>query len=576
MEFIQKKTIDSAVEYFLPKASDSEIALVWDRYEGQLPECGFCETGLSCRDCLQGPCISHPFRDSSKLGVCGKDKDILAIQSLLRLVLKGTMTYLDRLNDFAQGVESKQVTPKNRAKTDQILKEVQALLRNGGTMAKKDFPKPLVRRWEELGIAPEGIARDLFKTSQKLEGGVTDVEEIFLWAFKSSLFASMAQWLYGSLKTSVFGETVPTAIEINMGGLKQKVPNLLLYGYFSPILKRKIAEAAKKQGVHVMGVCTESLLPPFSIPIVTGYGSQEIPLMTGAVDLMVVGDQSVNPSLMKVAKEFEVPIILTEGLKKEKDIGRFSKSIIDEARKSFTFRRTIPRDIPDVKENAIMGFSKDSVDVKKIVDALQKDLLKGIVILAGSNNVKYTQDQEISIMVQEFLKNDMLCISKGEASIALGKYGFLNPASKEKYCGKALSDLLSSLGKGVPSVIDMGGEDGRITDFFLELAKTGKKDLTGYPIAACYPEANRSSEVTEAMWTVAMGITTYFWPALPVTGSTKVLETLIQSCAEKFGSKLMITTEKKIDARAKADLIIKAIKGEKGYGISGKPWKPTR
>jgi hypothetical protein len=38
----------------------------------------------------------------------------------------------------------------------------------------------------------------------------------------------------------------------------------------------------------------------------------------------------------------------------------------------------------------------------------------------------------------------------------------------------------------------------------------------------------------------------------------------------------MITTEKKIDARAKADLIIKAIKGEKGYGISGKPWKPTR
>ncbi|MBM4334274.1 MAG: hypothetical protein FJ117_24230 [Deltaproteobacteria bacterium] len=573
MEFIQKKTVDSAVEYFLQKAADSEIALVWDRYEGQLPECGFCETGLSCRDCLQGPCISHPFRDSNKLGVCGKDKDTLAIQSLLRLVLKGTMTYLDRLSDFAQGVESKQVTPKNRAKTDQILKEVQTFFRNGGTMLKKEFPKSLIQRWEELGIAPEGIARDLFKPSQKLEGGVSEVEEILLWTFKASLFASMAQWLYGSLKASAFGETVPTKIEVNLGGLKQKAPNLLLYGYFSPILKRKIAEAAKKQGVHVMGVCTESLLPPFSFPIATGYGSQEIPLMTGAVDLIVVGDQFVNPSLVKVAKEFEVPVMTAATLKKEKDPGRFAQRIVEQAKKSFTFRRSISRDIPEAKEYATMGFSKDSVDVKKIASGLQKGLIKGIVIFAGSNNVKYTQDLEIIVMAQEFLKNDMLCLSKGEASIALGKYGFLNPASNEKYCSKGLSDVLSSLGKEIPSVIDIGGGEGTVTDFLLELAKAGKKDLTGYPIVACYPEANRSSEVTEAMWTVAMGMTTYFWPALPVTGSTKVLEALTQFCAEKFGSKLMITTEKKIDARAKADLILQAIKGGKKFSISGKPWK---
>jgi len=573
MEFIQKKTIDSAVEYFLTKAADSEIALVWDRYEGQLPECGFCETGLSCRDCLQGPCISHPFRDSNKLGVCGKDRDTLAIQSLLRLVLKGTMTYLDRLTDFAQEVESKQVTPKNKAKTDQILKEVQAFINNGGTVAKKEFPKSLLRCWEELGIAPEGIARDLFKASQKLEGGVTNVEEILLWIFKSSLFASMAQWLYGSLKTSVFGEITPTRIEVNLGGLMQKAPNLLLYGYFSPILKRKIAEAAKKQGVNVMGVCTESLLPPFSFPIVTGYGSQEIPLMTGAVDLVVVGDQFVNPSLAKVAKEFEIPIILTGTLKKEKNPGLFAQGIVEQVKKSFTFRRAISRDIPEAKEYATMGFSKDSIDVKKIVTALQKGLLKGIVIFAGSNNVKYTQDQEITMMAQEFLKNDILCLSKGEASVALGKYGFLNPASNEKYCGKGLSDVLSSLGKEIPSVIDIGGGDGTITDFLLELAKAGKKDLSGYPITACYPEANRSSEVTEAMWTVAMGMTTYFWPTLPVTGSIKVMEAITKFCAEKFGSKLMITTEKKIDARAKADLILQAIKGGKKFSISGKPWK---
>ena len=573
MEFIQKKTADSAVEYFLLKAADSEIPLVWDRYEGQLPECGFCETGLSCRDCLQGPCISHPFRDSNKLGVCGKDKDLLAIQSLLRLVLKGTMTYLDRLSDFAKGIEAGEVKPQNKAGTDQLLKEIQNLYRNGGSEAKKEFPKTLMRRWEEMGIAPEGIARDLFKASQKMEGGVTDVEETLLWTFKSSLFGCMANWFYGSLKRSAFGETVPTKIEVNLGGLKKKAPNLLIYGHFSPILKRKIAEAAKKRGVQVMGVCTESLLPPFTFPIVTNYGSQEIPLMTGAVDLIVMGDQSVNPSLVRVAKEFEVPIISTETLKKEKDISRFARKLVEESKKSFDFRRAIPRDIPEVKEYATMGFSRDSVDVRKIAGGLQKGLLKGIVILAGSNNVKYTQDQEMTTMAQEFLKNDILCISKGEASIALGKYGLLNPALREKYCGKGLSGVLSSMGKEVPSVLDIGGGDGALPDFLLELAKTGKKELTWYPIVACYPEANRSSEVTEAMWTVAMGISTYFWPALPVTGSVRVMEALTKFCSERFGSKLMITNEKKMEARAKADWIMKAIRGEEGYGLSGKPWK---
>jgi len=35
--------------------------LVWDRYLMQLPQCGFGETGLCCRHCLQGPCRIDPF-----------------------------------------------------------------------------------------------------------------------------------------------------------------------------------------------------------------------------------------------------------------------------------------------------------------------------------------------------------------------------------------------------------------------------------------------------------------------------------------------------------------------------------
>jgi len=574
MEFIQKKTADTSVEHFLSKAAESEIPLVWDRYEGQLPECGFCETGLSCRDCLQGPCISHPFRDSNKTGICGKERDILAVQSLLRLVLKGTITYLDRVSDLAKGIESKEIKPKNKTKTDQWLKEAQSLLQGDGTGFKKEFPRPLIRRWEEMGISPEGIARDLFKAFQKFEGGITDAEETLLWSFKSSLLGCIAHWLYGRLKRSAFGEPAPTRIEVNLGVLKKESPNLLLCGHFSPVLKRKIAEAAEKNGVHVSVVCSDPLLPPFHFPVATNYGSQEIPCMTGAVDLIVVGDQWVNPSLMRVAKEFEVSILSTEGLKRERNPGRFAGKIVDQTKKSFDFRRHIPRDVPGGTEVAMMGFSGGSICAKKILGAVHKGQIRGIVVFCGSNNVKYTQDQEITILAQEFLKNDILCIAKGEASVALAKYGFLNPLSREKYCGKDLSAVLSSLGEETPSVLDVGGgEDGAVIDLFLEMAKIGKRDLKELPIVACYPEANRSSEVTEAMWTVAMGVPTYFWPALPVTGSPKALEGLSKFCEEKFGAMLHIMTEKKVDARTKAKLILEAITGKEGYGFSGKPWK---
>ena len=176
MEFIQRKTADRAVNHFLLKAADQEITVTWDRFEGQLPECGFCESGLSCRDCLQGPCISHPFRDQSKLGVCGKDKDILAVQSLLRLVLKGTMSYLDQLNDFVNEVQAGAVEPADKGPVKQTVKAILDLLHTGNSEVVNDFPAALVEVWKTTGIVPQGIANDVFKASQRLEGGFSDME----------------------------------------------------------------------------------------------------------------------------------------------------------------------------------------------------------------------------------------------------------------------------------------------------------------------------------------------------------------------------------------------------------------
>lgn len=574
MEYIQKKTTDRTVERFLPKASEKGIALVWDRFEGQIPVCGFGEAGLCCVDCLQGPCISHPFRNSSKTGICGKDKEAFASQSLLRLVLHGTTTCLDQVSDFAREVEAGEITPKNKAKADQVLKEIRLLLAEGGKGMKKEFPKNTVARWEEAGIFPEGIAGDLFTASRQLNGGVGDGEETLLRAFRASLLGCLAQRLQGNLKKAVFGNTVPTRLDVNLGLLDTELPTIILYGHLSPTLKGKIAEEAKKRNVRVLGVCTDPLLPPHRFPPVTSYGSQEIPLMTGAVDLIVAGDHWVNPSLPAIAKEWDIPVVSTTGLRNESKRDGFAGEIVEKARKSFDIRGRIPRDVPDVRESAVFGFSPEKMNMEKILTAVNSGTVKGVAILSGSNNVKYSQDREVVALAQEFLRSDILCVSEGEASVSLAKYGFLNPDGNDYDMGKGLSALLPSLGKEIPSVLDIGSsESGGVIDFLLSLARAAKKELRELPIRGCFAEANRSSEISEALWMVAMGVPTYFWPALPVTGSPKTMESLSRLCRERFGSELYISTEKKMEPQAKAKRIIQDLEGGEPIRLAGYDWK---
>jgi carbon-monoxide dehydrogenase catalytic subunit len=558
MDFVQKKTADSAVEHFLPEASDRGISLVWDRYEGSLPQCGFCETGLNCRDCLQGPCISHPFRDQNKVGICGKDKEILGVHSFLRLVVQGVLGYLDQLTDFAQGVETGEGSPKRKKEADKILKDIQKILGDGDADVMKKFPKTLIDSWKRTGVFPDGIARNLFKVSQKLDGGIGSVEDILLWAFKGALIGCAAQMLQGKLKASVFGDTAPTNVEVNLGVLQKETLNILLYGHFSPLLKQKIAESAKGKKIKVMGVCTDSFIPPYSFAPVTNYGSQEIPLMTGGVDLIVAGDQCVNPSLAELAKIWKAEVVPTEVLNRG-DLGSFAKEIVEKAQEAFKARGDVSRDIPSIKESAIMGFSAKDIDVNKVLKAMADGKIKGIAILAGCNNVKLTQDNEIVSLARELLKKDVFCISEGCASVSLAKFGLLNPKQRDASCGKGLANLLSSLGKNVPAVIDLGScENSGVTDFLLSMASVGKNQLKEFPMVACFPEANRTKAVARAAWTVAMGIPTYFWPFLPVTGSQKTIEALGGFCEEKFGAKLHVITQK-MEYKGKVELLMKSL-----------------
>jgi carbon-monoxide dehydrogenase catalytic subunit len=281
--------------------------------------------------------------------------------------------------------------------------------------------------------------------------------------------------------------------------------------------------------------------------------------MTGAVDLIVTGDQCVNPSLVELAKLWKVEVVPTEVLNK-RDPSSLAKEIVEMAQESFKARGEISKDIPDAKESAVMGFSVEDIDVNKILKAMSGEKIKGIAILAGCNNVKFTQDQEIVSLARELLKKEVFCISEGCASVGLAKFGLLNPNQREVSCGKGLLGLLTSLGKNVPAVVDLGScENSGVTEFLISLSDAGKRAIRDFPVVACFPEANRTKAVTRAVWTVAMGVSTYFWPFLPVTGSQKTIEALGGFCEEKFGAKFHVVTQK-MGYKEKTELLFKSLK----------------
>lgn len=576
MEFIQKKTVDSAIEVYLTKAASEEISLTWDRYEGQLPECGFCEAGLSCRDCLQGPCISHPFREASKDGVCGKDKATLAAQSFLRLIIKGAMSIIGDAAELSGEVAAGAVAPLDRGQADFLVNDLASLLAKGEGSVVAELPAALRESWQAISVQPEGTLKDIFKASQKLEGGLAGVEELLHRGVKASLLACLAGKTQGRLKEAVFGGNVPTSVEMCLGVLEKDMANILLVGEFSPVLKHKILQAAQGKKVKVVGVGSEILLGARSILPVANYASQEIPLLTGAVDLVVAGDKFVNPSLVGIAKAYAAPVVYAEALGAGADLDALAARIVDKAEKSFEVRQGLDRVVPQDRDKAVMGFSGKQVPARTVAEALKGGKIKGIAILSGCGNVKYTQDRSLVVMAEELLKRDVLCLSTGEASVTLGKYGLLNPAQGDKYCGSGLAGFLASLGQNVPPVLDFGrGENGAVLDLLLALAGLDDKPLASYPLVACFPEANRSSEAVEALWYVAHGITTYFWPALPVTGSPRVMTAMNETFQRCFGAALPVLTDKKLEPADKARMILKHLRIENAAIVTkgGEVWK---
>jgi carbon-monoxide dehydrogenase catalytic subunit len=86
-------SVHPSIQTMYDRIREDGISNVWDRFDPQERiRCNFCVQGVSCQLCTCGPCrISD--KAGADLGVCGIDRNAMAMRDMLLRNVMGTATY---------------------------------------------------------------------------------------------------------------------------------------------------------------------------------------------------------------------------------------------------------------------------------------------------------------------------------------------------------------------------------------------------------------------------------------------------------------------------------------------------
>jgi len=255
-----------------------------------------------------------------------------------------------------------------------------------------------------------------------------------------SLEAGLADYVGMHIGTDLsdvlFGIPVPVYTEANMGVIDPAKVNIAVHGH-NPLLSEMIVQAARElegeakaagsAGIQLMGICCtgNEVLMRQGVPPVTNFASQELPIMTGAIDAMVVDVQCIMPGLQAVAECYHTRIVTTSKNAKipgshyvdyneEKALDQ-AKEVIRIAIDAYKERGDAECIIPAIKNKVVAGFSLEAMyslfgainadaPIKVVTEALASGELRGVVLFAGCNNLKGIHDENHITMAKELAK----------------------------------------------------------------------------------------------------------------------------------------------------------------------------
>ncbi|MEN8098074.1 MAG: anaerobic carbon-monoxide dehydrogenase catalytic subunit [Chloroflexota bacterium] len=589
-------SIDPAAIEMIQIAEQENISTVFSRAAAIAP-CPIGADGACCKICVMGPCR---LVGKTTRGICGATLATVAARNYARMCAGGASAHSDHGRDLAltlvgvgegvtDGYEIKDVAKLYEVagflgistddKTTQDLAlevgEV-ALAQFGQQRGEIIYTKRATRKrqelWRKLGITPRGVDREVVETMHRThEGADLDPENIL----KQSMRVALGDGWGGSMLATdisdiLFGTPAPVQSMANLGVLKDDEVNIVIHGH-EPTLSEMIVVAAQDPemieyaktkgaaGINLSGICCTSneVLMRHGIPPAGNFLHQELAIITGAVESMIVDVQCIMAALGELVEDYHTELIST--LDKAKIPGAVhipfyehsalttAKEIVRRAVDNYPNRGKTQ--IPDITQGVVAGFSHEYLNYmqggelrgsfRPLNDAIMSGRIRGAAGVVGCNNAQVTQDEGIINVIRELIRNDVLVVVTGCAGHASGKFGYLSPEMMNE-AGAGLKEVCEAI--GIPPVIHLGScvDNSRILTVLTQMATEGGlgDDIDDLPAVGVCPEWMCEKALVIGTYFVASGAYVLFGVGSPVVASEEVTQLISSGWEEQVGGKI--------------------------------------
>ncbi len=601
----RKLSIDPATNEMIAKARVDGASIAFDRAEKMKP-CPIGQEGSCCRMCSMGPCRvpaarnrdETPEEKARRTGVCGATAETIVARNFTRMIAAGSAAHSDHARKV---VEAFLLTAEGKA-PGFIIKDEQKLLALAldfgveignrtneaiaidiGKLAMQEFGQqngelrltrraPLKRRelWRKLEVAPRGIDREVVESMHRTHMGVDqDYRSLLAQSMRTALADGWGGSMIATeLQDIMFGTPAPVFSQINLGVLKADEVNVIIHGH-EPALAEMLAVAAQDpelidyakskgaKGINLAGMCctANEILMRHGLPIAGNFLQQELAIVTGALEALVVDVQCIMQGIQDVAECYHTKIITTDPRAHitgamhidfdehhaPETAGKILRAAID----NFPNRGKNVR-IPDVKTDLIAGFSHETINYlqgglfrasyRPLNENIINGRIRGVAGVVGCNNARVTHDDVHVRLVRELIKNDVLVLQTGCSAMACAKAGLMLPEAAAE-AGPGLRSVCEAL--GIPPVLHMGScvDNARILIAATAMVKDGGlgDDLSDLPVAGAAPEWMSEKALSIGQYFVGSGVYTVFGVNWPTTGSREVTDYLFKEYEAVYG-----------------------------------------
>jgi carbon-monoxide dehydrogenase catalytic subunit len=508
---VEEKTIDPAAQEMLVRADELGLSTAFSRADDMAP-CNVGSNGMCCKLCGMGPCR---LTKEGQTGVCGATIDTIQARNLVRAISAGGAAHSDHGRDMAftlkavangeaegyfikdvaklRNVAARYDIPIEGRAPEEIANDLADLYisqfgqQKGEIVPVSNAPEKRQEIWREQGVIPRGIDREVVEALHRTHiGDDQDPEHLLNHAVRTSLADG---WGGSMIATDVsdilFGTPAPLLGQANLGVLKDDMVNVVVHGH-EPTLSEMIvaasqdpeiieyAKAAGAEGISLSGICctANEILMRQGIPAAGNFLHQELAILTGSVEAMVVDVQCIMQALVDLASNFHTKVITTSPKVKIKGSTHIefnehhalsiAKDILREAIDNYQNRGSTH--IPQVKEDLVPGFSHEYINYmlggsyrasfRPLNDAIMSGRVRGVAAIVGCNNPRSSQDYLHTKVTKELLEKDVLVVETGCGAIASAKLGLLLGEAGLDQVGPGLREVCEAVEGGLGDDID--------------------------------------------------------------------------------------------------------------------------